>query len=41
MAFQNWLPNVKGKFVMISMKQPTGRPDYNWKEFATDRLLRK
>ena len=35
LAFQAWLPNVKGKFVMISMNQPTGRPDYNWKEFAT------
>jgi carboxypeptidase Q len=34
-AFQQWLPNVKGKFVMISMNQPTGRPDYNWQEFAT------
>ncbi len=35
MAFQQWLPAVKGKFVMISMLQPTGRPDYNWPEFAT------
>ena len=35
MAFQEWLPNVKGKFVMISMNQPTGRPDYNWQEFGT------
>lgn len=35
LAFQQWLPNVKGKFVMISMNQPTGRPDYNWQEFAT------
>lgn len=34
-AFQAWLPNVKGKFVLVSMPQPTGRPDYNWKEFAT------
>jgi carboxypeptidase Q len=33
-AFQKWLPAVKGKFVMISMNQPTGRPDDNWKEFA-------
>ena len=29
LAFQNWLPTVKGKFVMISMNQPTGRPDDN------------
>jgi hypothetical protein len=35
LAFQAWLPNVKGKFVMTSMNQPTGRPDYNWQEFAT------
>jgi carboxypeptidase Q len=35
LAFQAWLPNVKGKFVMVSMLQPTGRPDYNWKEFGT------
>ncbi|WP_027125768.1 M20/M25/M40 family metallo-hydrolase [Gelidibacter mesophilus] len=35
MAFKNWLKNVKGKFVMISEPQITGRPDYNWEEFAT------
>ena len=35
LAFQNWLPTVKGKFVMISMHQPTGRPDDNWQQFAT------
>lgn len=34
--FENWLPTVKGKIVMISMEQPTGRPDYQWKEYATD-----
>ncbi|MBU7578770.1 MAG: M20/M25/M40 family metallo-hydrolase, partial [Flavihumibacter sp.] len=34
-AFQKWLPTVKGKFVLISMSQPTGRPDYNWQEWAT------
>ncbi len=33
--FANWLPNVMGKFVMISMNQPTGRPDDNWQQFAT------
>jgi hypothetical protein len=41
LAFQTWLPNVKGKIVMISMKQPTGRPDYNWEEFATDESFAK
>ena len=39
--FQRWLPNVKGKFVMISMNQPTGRPDYNWAEFATKESFEK
>ncbi len=41
LAFQKWLPTVKGKFVMISMKQPTGRPDYNWQEFATKESFEK
>jgi len=40
-AFQQWLPNVKWKFVMISMKQPTGRPDYNWEEFGTKESVEK
>lgn len=40
-AFQKWLPAVKGKFVMISMLQPTGRDDANWKEFATPASLEK
>lgn len=39
--FQKWLPNVKGKFVMLSMNQPTGRPDYNWKEFAKEESFEK
>lgn len=33
-AFQKWLPAVKGKFVLISMPQPTGRPDDNWEQFG-------
>ncbi|MDY8135829.1 M20/M25/M40 family metallo-hydrolase [Aquimarina sp. 2201CG5-10] len=40
-AFQNWLPKVKGKLVMVSMNQPTGRPDYNWEEFATEESFKK
>ena len=40
-AFQNWLPNVKGKIVMVSMAQPTGRPDYNWQEFGTKESIEK
>lgn len=39
--FERWLPNVKGKFVMVSMNQPTGRPDYNWEEFATEESFAK
>lgn len=40
-SFKNWLPNVKGKFVMVAMKQPTGRPDDNWEEFATPESFEK
>jgi carboxypeptidase Q len=40
-GFQKWLPSVKGKFVMISMQQPTGRDDKNWEEFATKESLEK
>jgi len=40
-AFEAWLPNAKGKFVLISMNQPTGRPDYNWEEFATEKSMEK
>ncbi len=35
LSFQKWLPNVKGKLVMISMPQPTGRPNDNWEQYAT------
>ena len=41
LAFQKWLPSVKGKMVMISMMQPTGRPDYNWEEFGTTASFEK
>ncbi|MEO5650165.1 MAG: M20/M25/M40 family metallo-hydrolase [Ginsengibacter sp.] len=41
LAFQKWLPSVKGKFVMISMNEPTGRPDYNWEEFGTKGSIQK
>ena len=39
--FKAWLPKVKGKIVLISMKQSTGRPDYNWEEFATEESFEK
>lgn len=40
-AFREWLPNAKGKIVLVSQYQPTGRPDYNWEEFATDASFEK
>ena len=40
-AFRKWLPAVKGKFVLVSMKQPTGRPDENWEEFGTKTSVQK
>src|SRR5690606_27289766 len=36
-----WLNGVKGKFVLVSMPQMTGRPDYNWEEFATEASFEK
>ena len=41
LEFQKWIPSVKGKFVMVSMSQPTGRPDYNWEEFGTKESFEK
>ena len=40
-AFKAWLPTVKGKFVMISMNQPTGRSDGDWREFGTKESFEK
>lgn len=40
-AFQKWLPSVKGKLVLISMPQISGRPDKNFEDFATKDLLEK
>jgi carboxypeptidase Q len=33
-AFDAWLPQVRGKMVLISMPQPTCRPDDNWRQYA-------
>ena len=41
LSFAKWLPSVKGKFVLVSMIQKTGRPDYNWEEFATPESFEK
>ncbi|MBC7655189.1 MAG: M20/M25/M40 family metallo-hydrolase, partial [Oligoflexus sp.] len=40
-AFKNWLPNAKGKLVMVSMLQPTGRPDDNWEQYGTKESIEK
>ena len=40
-AFDAWLPSVKGKFVLVSQPQATGRPDYNWEEWATEESFDK
>lgn len=32
--FAAWLPKAKGKYVMTSMYQPTGRPDHDWEKYA-------
>src|SRR5438445_106013 len=34
-ALVAWLPQAKGKFVLISMAQPTCRPDDSWEKWAT------
>lgn len=39
--FESWLPKVKGKLVMVSQYQWTGRPDDNWKQYATAELYEK
>ncbi len=39
--FEAWLPNVRGNYVMISVPQPTCRPDYNWEEYATEASLER
>ncbi len=39
--FIKFLSSVKGKLVMVSQYQPSGRPEYNWKEFATPESFEK
>lgn len=34
-AFVRWLPQAKGKLVLVSAPQPTCRPTADWTEFAT------
>ena len=39
--FKAWLPQVKGKIILISRMEPTGRPNYNWEKFATEESFEK
>ncbi|NVJ46247.1 MAG: M20/M25/M40 family metallo-hydrolase, partial [Cytophagia bacterium] len=39
--FKQWLSTVKGKYVMIDMAQPTGRPTYNWEKFGKEESIKK
>ena len=34
-AFVAWLPQARGKFVLISFAQPTCRPDESWEKWGT------
>ena len=39
--FDQWLKTIKGKFVLVSQNQITGRPDYQWEEYATPESFKK
>ena len=38
-AFVQWLPQARGKFVLVSFPEPTCRPDDNWERWATPATL--
>lgn len=38
-AFARWLPQARGKFVLVSAPEPTCRPDDNWERWATPASL--
>ena len=40
-AYAAWMSSVKGKFVMVSMLQPTGRPDEHWELYGTAASFQK
>jgi carboxypeptidase Q len=40
-AFDAWLPNASGKFVLVSFPQPTCRPDDDWEEWATEETVER
>ena len=39
--FSEWLETVKGKFVLVSQKEITGRTDSQWEEYATEESFEK
>ena len=39
--FDSWLKTVKGKFILVSQNQITGRPDSQWEEYATPESFEK
>ena len=39
--FDEWLKTVKGKFILVSQNQITGRPDSQWEEYSTDESFEK
>lgn len=39
--FKHKLPQVKGKFVLVSKNEPTGRPADNWEKWATQKSREK
>ena len=39
--FSEWLKTVKGKFVLVSQKEITGRTDSQWEEYATEESFEK
>lgn len=40
-AYSDWMKSLKGKLVMVSMPQPSGRPDDNWQEFGLKESIDK
>lgn len=41
LSFIEWTKSIKGKLILVSQLQATGRPDYNWEEFATPESFEK
>ena len=39
--FEQWLKTIKGKFILVSQNQITGRPDYQWEKYATKESFEK